>query len=173
MKRQIIIAALMLAWLVTGAFGAPPPPLPHVQNSVASVHDVTLNNDCSFPMIVDTYARGTIHRQYDATGTLVKTMIHTPQGRMTFTNQITHKSVWTPVTGVYVSKTNPDGSQTFGWSGVHARIVVPGQGLVLADLGRVQWTITFNAAGAVSSFKLSRSGQQDGVVPAVLCGVLD
>jgi hypothetical protein len=173
MKRHILVAGLVLALLVTGAFAGPPPPTARSENLRVSSHDVTLNGDCSFPMEIDAFADGVIHRHYDATGQLVKTLITTPQGRMTFKNLNTGKSVWTPTVGVFVSKTNPDGSLTFGWSGIHARIVVPGQGLVLADLGRVEWTLKFDGSGNVTSFKLSRSGVQDGVVPARLCDVLD
>ena len=68
-----------------------------------------------------------------------------------------------------VLKTNPDGSTTtFGCSGVKARIVVPGQGLVFADLGRVGWTVKFDGSGNMTAFKLSSSGIQDGVVPEML-----
>jgi hypothetical protein len=172
MKRYSFVAVLLLAFLVTSAFGGLPPS-PRTENLRVSSHDVTLNSYCSFPMEIDSFADGMLHRQYDATGKLVKTLITTPQGRMTFKNLKTGKSVWTPTVGVYVSKTNPDGSLTFGWSGVHARIVVPGQGLVLADLGRVEWTLKYDATGNILSFKLSRSGIQDGVVPARLCDVLD
>jgi hypothetical protein len=51
--------------------------------------------------------------------------------------------------------------------------VVPGRGLVYADLGRVEWTMKFGANGAITSFELSKSGIQDGFYPGMLCSILD
>lgn len=172
MKHHIIGAGIVLAWLVTGAFGPPPPPTPHTLNTLASAHSVTTNNFCSFPMQVDVFGQTMVHTQYDSTGRLVKMLATMSQGRMTFTNLNTKKSVWTPTAGVFTSKTNPDGGLTFGWSGIKARIVVPGQGLVLADLGTVTWTLKYDAQGKLT-FKLTQGGIQQGVVPPSLCGVLD
>lgn len=183
MKRWIIVSGLVIAWSMTAALGAPAPPAPPTPRAQttrwAAAHVVDFLDEgevgvdrCEFLVRVDTFGQAMIHTQYDASGRLIKTLVQTPQGRVTYTNMKTGKSVWSPTTGVFFSRTNPDGSLSWGWNGVTARFVVPGHGLVLTNVGRVVQTIKFDASGTVSSLQASVSGKWQGVVPAI-CEVLD
>jgi len=63
MKRALLVAGLVLAWLVTGAFGPPPPPTPrasHVYVTATSSGDPDTTS-CDFPVGIKTSGYGILH----------------------------------------------------------------------------------------------------------------
>ena len=69
---------------------------------------------------------------------------------------------------------NPDDTTTVSLRGLVDRVVVPGQGLVVADVGHITFLYTFNAQGHVISSQVTfQAGQYNGLFPdPFLCSVL-
>lgn len=60
--------------------------------------------------------------------------------RITWTNPVTGASLWSPSVGPDITRLNPDGSATIDVVGIIVRVVVPGQGLVAAQIGSVTFS---------------------------------
>lgn len=89
--------------------------------------------------------------------------------RVTYTNLATGESVSTPHVGLGKVLANIDGIHTFIDAGLRSRIVVPGEGLIVANAGRIVIVITGPDEGDERiDFQ---AGPQGELLPA-LCTVL-
>jgi len=173
MKRRLVVAGLTTVWFVATGFGTPPPPRPtHVYVNSNSVDINT--TDCAFPVKIQTTGYGIVHTMFYPNGSRKQTIITQPTTRVTFTNLDTGKSVSTPSVNLTIIRYDTAGNMVAKTSpGLMWRIVVPGKGLVAADIGQVGWKITFDSNGNIVSFDPISSGIRDGVTVAKLCDVLD
>lgn len=146
MKRRFVLAGLIIAWFVTGAFGPLDPTNPPVnpKDNVVSLNDsppAALWCNTQFPpgFMVQTRATGTA-LYHTTAGKIVVTQA---RARITWTNLNNGKSVWTPSVGNWTLVPDPYGNLVVAYSsGVLQRIVIPGEGLVSADVGRIDVTIS-------------------------------
>jgi len=130
---------------------------------------------CSFPVRLHTTGWGIVHLFLDEDGTFRRVIITEPDTTITFTNELTGASVWTPSVNMVEESPNRDGTGTKTLRGVLDHIVVPGEGLITADVGRIDFLFTFDDQGTIISEQMVFSaGQQDGEdqFDAVLCTFL-
>jgi hypothetical protein len=173
-KRRTLIAVILFAWFVTGAFTSP--------SRLASgapiiwqedVEDVFVTGFCGFPMEVRTTGTGVFHLFLDENGNFERIIITAPTVKIVFTNLNTGESVWTPSVNMVEQRMNEDGTGTLTYKGLLWHLVVPGEGLVTADVGRIDWLFTFDDEGSVVSEELVfAAGIQENQLPPMLCSVL-
>jgi len=177
MTRRILISGFLIAWFVTGAFGTPPPPapMPRATSAYLSAADSRTDVDsCDFDVQIVTTGYGILHTNFNADGTVKKILLNMPRARVTFTNVENGKTLWTPTTALTKITYDSAGHITaFTTSGVTWRIVVPGHGSVIADVGQVGWRIHYDRNGNIVSSKPVSSGQRDGFSVSKLCQYLD
>ena len=87
--------------------------------------------------------------------------------RHTFTNSETGASLFSPDVGIDKITVNQDGSVTIAVIGIVSRIIVPGEGLVFAHLGR----IVFDAFTGEAIFQAGPHDDLDDVLP-LICSAL-
>jgi hypothetical protein len=136
------------------------------------IDDVFVTNACGFPLEVRTSGTAVIHvfptELWDE-----RVIITAPETRLTFTNLDTAASIWTPSVNMVMQIPHEDGTGTKTLRGLLWRLVLPGEGLITADVGRIDFLFTFNEAGEIVSEELTFSaGQQDGAFLAQMCSVL-
>lgn len=174
MKRKAIVAVVLFVWFVTGAFASPSAPssgAPIIWQE--DVEDVFVTGFCGFPMEVRTTGTGVFHLFLDEDGNFERIIITEPTMRMVFTNLATGEKVWTPTVNMVEERMNDDGTGTKTLRGLLWRLVVPGEGLVTADVGRIDWLFTFDDEGnVVSEDVVFVAGIQENQLPPMLCAVL-
>ncbi|SRR5260221_3373304 len=143
---------------------------------VPVISDVTFHHLCSFPILLHTKGTAIFHVYFDNAGHFLRVIITSPDTTLTFTNLSNGKSVWTPSVNMVEEYGNPDGTGTQTLRGLLDRIVVPGQGLVAADVGRLDLVFTLDSFGnPIGNPQVTFiSGIQDGIIPnpSILCSVL-
>ena len=174
MKRRFIVAVFLALWLITGAFA----PRVQIQGGRPliwrqDVDDTFTTGYCGFPMQVHTTGTGVFHLFLDSNGNFQRLIITAPTTTLTFTNLDTGKSVRTPSVNMVLDQANPDGTGTQSLRGLLWHLVVPGQGLVTADVGRIDWLLTFDDQGnLISQNVVFSAGIQQGQFEQTLCSVL-
>ncbi len=147
MKRRFVLAGLMIAWFVTGAFAPVAPPNPPVTpkdtavSLVSSFDSPTAWCTTQFPpgFVVRTSTTGTalFHVAGD------KIVVTQARSRITWTNVANGRSVWTPSVGNWTMQPDANGNLVVTMSsGILQRIVVPGEGVVSADVGKIYMTVS-------------------------------
>jgi hypothetical protein len=97
-----------------------------------------------------------------------------PSTKVTFTNVENGKSLTTPQVNLAMTKRDAFGNVILSTKkGLIWRIVVPGQGLVVADIGQFGFQVNYDANGSFLSWKPITSGIRDGVTVEKLCPYLD
>lgn len=179
MKRRLIVAALGIAALLTGAFAAPFQPASGPTISRITVNDSFTQYVCGDPgpgFMMKTQATGTavIHRFAGKNGDFEKYIITQPRMRMKFTNLDTGESVWTPTVSMTMQQKNAAGKVTLKMeTGLKWRIIVRGEGIVTGEVGRIVWRYVYDDDGNfIDSDIVFSAGIQDGNVAPVLCEVL-
>lgn len=115
-----------------------------------------------FPVMVHTTGHAVFHVFFDQSGNVQRVLITAPDTTITFTNTITGASVWTPSVNIIQQYGNPDGTGTQTYRGLLDRVVVPGQGLVFAEVGRIDWRVTLDDQGNPIAFdEVFSAGQWD------------
>jgi hypothetical protein len=159
---------------VTGAFSSPSRPAsgaPIIWQE--DIEDAFVTGFCGFPMEVRTTGTGVFHLFLDEDGNFERIIITSPTVRLVFTNLNTGESVWTPSVNMVDQRMNEDGTGTLSYRGLLWHLVVPGEGLVTADVGRIDWLFTFDDEGNVVSEELVFvAGIQENQLPPMLCPVL-
>jgi hypothetical protein len=102
---------------------------------------------CSFPVTIHNEGTRRVTTFYDADGNVTRTQILLPSFTQTATNDLTGKTLSTPLAGPVIIESNGDGTVTTRIPGNDGRIVVPGEGFVYGDLGLIVFT-----ASAASPF---------------------
>jgi hypothetical protein len=102
-----------------------------------------------------------------------RVIITAPSTRLTLTNIATGESVWTPSVNMVMQLPHEDGTGTKSLRGLFWRLVIPGRGLVAADVGKLDVLFTFNEAGEIVSEEVVfTAGQQDGTFLQEMCAAL-
>ena len=83
----------------------------------------------------------------------------------TFTNPANGKSLWTPNVGPDKTTIMEDGSAVLAIVGLISRLVVPGEGVVMQDVGRV--VLYFESPDDQEPDVVFEAGPHDGLFPAV------
>jgi hypothetical protein len=137
------------------------------------IDDSFTTGACGFPMEVRTTGTGVFHLFLDETGSFERLIITEPQVRITFTNLETGESVWTPSVNMVMQVLNEDGTGTKTLRGLLWRLVVPGDGLLTADVGRIDFLFTFDDEGNIISEEIVFSaGQQENNFLPMVCSAL-
>jgi hypothetical protein len=137
------------------------------------VDDVAVANFCGFPLELRTTGTAFVHLFLDDEGAFERVLITAPETRLTFTNLNTGASIWTPSVNMVQQSLNDDGTGTTTLRGLFWRLVVPGEGLITADVGRLDFLVTFDEEGNVTSEEVVFVAgiQENAFLPAV-CAAL-
>lgn len=120
------------------------------------------NRLCGYPLEIRTTGTAVVH-VFPTDLWDERVIITAPQTRLTFTNLLTGESIWTPSVNMVMQIPHDDGTGTKTLRGLLWRLVLPGEGLVTADAGRLDVLFTFDDAGNIVSEELVFSaGQQHG-----------
>lgn len=166
------VSIFLTAWLVTIAALASAAQAGQPLILRLPIDDVFVTNACGFPLEVRTSGTAVVH-VFPTDLWDDRVIITAPETRLTFTNLDTAASIWTPSVNMVMQIPHEDGTGTKTLRGLLWRLVLPGEGLITADVGRIDFLFTFNAAGEIVSEELTFSaGQQDGVFLAQMCSVL-
>lgn len=135
--------------------------------------DVFVTQFCGFPMEVRTTATGIFHLFFDEDGALERVLVTTANSKLTFTNLVTGEAVWTPSVNMVEGHFNDDGTATTTLRGLFWHLIVPGEGLITADVGRLDLLETFDESGNIVSEEVVFSAgiQENQFLPTV-CIVL-
>lgn len=156
------ITILLTLALVTPAFADKP------EFITIAVDDTFPAAECDGFTVLE-HVEGTIKvsTHFDKNGNVVMDIARF-RLRHTLSNSETGASLFSPDAGIDKVTIKPDGSGTAATIGVIARIVVPGEGLVFANIGRIVFDLN---TGEV----LSVAGPHDDFanLPAILCSALD
>jgi hypothetical protein len=139
----LLFALLLGTGLATRASGAGPLIIRD------SVDDTFTTGYCGFPMQVHTTGDVVVRVFFDESGNFARALITAPETRLQFTNLDTGASVWTPSVNMVQETANADGTGTQTLRGLLWHLVVPGQGLVTADVGRIDFQFTFDEDGNI------------------------
>ena len=136
------------------------------------IDDTFVFRSCGFPIEVRTTGTGVFHIFRDAEGNLERVLITSAAIRFNFTNLLTGESVWTPSVNMVREDFDDDGS-TQTLRGLLWHLVVPGEGLITADVGRIDFRFTVDEEGNVIAQEVVfLAGQQDNQFIPQLCSVL-
>ncbi|HEU5101594.1 MAG TPA: hypothetical protein VFU22_21380 [Roseiflexaceae bacterium] len=132
--RRLFLAgltALCALALSAPAFAAPP------TFQSLDIDTTNIINDCGFPIAVRFVATLEVLRRSDQNGDLVLELVRVRHGSFTYTNPATGASFTTVDTGINKYTVAPDGSMSFAIIGNILNVTVPGQGVVLQEVGRL------------------------------------
>ena len=127
---------------------------------------------CSFDIVAHLEGTRVVTDFTDRDGALVRRVIHLRSYFITYTNPLSGKSLTSPLAGPAIGEPQPDGTWLVTVPGNDGRFVVPGGGLVFANVGlRIGLrTGAFPPAGIEEIIK-SVGIQDESEFPAV-CGPL-
>jgi hypothetical protein len=166
-NKTVFAVALALILAPTLAFAKQP-----LIFDVPAQPDFTIHHSCPFPVLVHSTGHGIFHVFFNNQGAVSDIIITAPDTTLTFTNTTNGHSVSTP--SVNMVKQSFDGSTlTVSFRGLLDRFVVPGRGLVMADVGRVDTVYTVDSNGnIVSAVQTFASGQQDNGLSDAICPLI-
>ena len=157
---RVVIASL-LALLVALPVAAAPPEFETIQVNESG----TFGTCDGFDVLQEVTGTLKISRRTTQDGSVVE--IVRVRLRETFTNSVTGESVSTPDVGIDKVTTSQDGTTTVVIIGLINRIVVPGEGLIVATAGRL--VLVFSGPGAPDV--VFEAGPEGELLPA-LCTAL-
>ena len=139
-----------------------------------SIDDSFTTGYCGFPMEVHSTGTAVFHLFLDEAGDFERGIITAPRTRIQFTNLINGLSVWTPSVNMVQETDNHDGTGTKTLRGLFWHLIVPGEGLITADVGRLDILFTLDSDGVpISEEVVFVAGQQDGTFLPELCAAID
>ena len=135
--RSVLVAVMLLALTPAAMARANPP-----ETTIVSADSTFINDfNCSFPLVeqVSGAYRDTLH--FDHNGLLTREFL-SPQFQgpltVTWTNPATETSLTSHEASTIIVYYNPDGSfQELRNQGLTFQVSVPGEGLLLLDVGRI------------------------------------
>jgi len=163
-KRSILMPVLVfaVAMLATAPAEAAKPFILKVPVDVIDTF-----NDCGFTVIEHTEGFFTIHVFFDTNGN-PRMEIDTFALTEIFTNPANSISLSTPNVAPDIITFQQDGSATLASIGLIARIVIKGQGVIVAQVGKI--VFTFDADGNFTGVAFE-AGKHPDLLPA-LCAAL-
>ena len=166
-KKTALAAALAFILSPTMAFARPP-----LIFDVPALPDETLNHLCAFPVLVHGTGHGVFHVFFNNQGAINDIIITEPGVTLTFTNTTNGHSISTPSVNMVKQSMN-GGTLTVSFRGLLDRFVVPGRGLVMADVGRLDTAYTFDSNGDINSAtETFASGHQDNGLSPAICPLI-
>ena len=172
MPRQIakgVGAALIVALLTAGLHAASGQPL--IFRDV--INDEFTTGFCGYPIQVVTTGTGIFHVFFDESGQFERALITAADIKIQFTNLLTGETIWTPSVNMVQESINDDGTGTKTLRGLLWHLIVPGEGLITADVGRLDILVTFDDQGNVIDEEVVFvAGQQDNAFIPALCQTL-
>jgi hypothetical protein len=158
----IVLSVLLSLALFTSAFAAKP------EFFTIPVDDTLAFGECDgFTVIEHVQGKIKVSTHFDKDGSFSMEIVRFSL-RHTYTNSETGASVRSQDVGIDKLTVNEDGSGTAAVIGIVARVVVAGEGLVFAHLGR----IVFDLVTGDVLFEAGRHDDFADVLPA-LCAALD
>jgi hypothetical protein len=158
----IVLSVLLSLVLFTSAFAAKP------EFITIPVDDTLEFGECDgFTVIEHVQGKIKVSTHFDKDGSFAMEIARFSL-RHTYSNSETGDSVRSQDVGIDKVTIDEDGSGTVAVIGIVARIVVPGEGLVFAHLGR----IVFDAVSGEVVFEAGRHDDFADLLPA-LCAALD
>lgn len=137
------------------------------------VDTVVTETSCGFPIEIRTTGTAVIHI-FPTDLFSPRVIITAPRMTVTFTNLLTGESISTPSPNIITETPQEDGTRIDSLTGLFWRLVVRGEGLITADVGKIDLVVTFKENGEVESVEQTfSSGQQNGDFLTQVCTVLD
>ena len=172
MKKLLTAAviACALAVLVTPLAGATAPTVTQTEVN----RDVLLEASpatCDFDIVAHIEGTRVVTDYTDRDGNLVRRVILLRQFTITYTNPLSGKSLSTPLGGPVIGEPQPDGSWLVTVPGNDGRFVVPGEGIVFANVGLRIGTHVGPLSGAIDDILKSVGIQDSSEFPAVCSGL--
>jgi hypothetical protein len=133
-----IVVVLALAAVTAGTAGAAAPTVTEV--NVDRTIPLPAGAACSFPITIHNVGTRRTTTYFDQAGNVTRTVVHLAAFTQTVTNDLTGKSLSTPLAGPAIVEPNGDGTVTTRVPGNDGRIVVPGTGFVYGDVGFIVFT---------------------------------
>ncbi len=134
---HLLMASLMALLLTAPAFAVPP-----TFETIPLERTFVDSEACGFPVKAEITGKLKIQHHFDQEGDPVFDRITFVQWSLTITNLETGESIRTVGPEPIKVTFNQDGSVTEAHMGLIHHIVVPGEGLVTADVGRIVFLIT-------------------------------
>jgi hypothetical protein len=136
------------------------------------INDTFIDPACGFPLEIIAEGIAVVHLYLDEAGAFERAIITAPQTRLTFTNLWNGKSVWTPSVNTVTAVEIDADSGTSSLRGLFWHLILPGEGLIAADVGRLDLLFTRHADGSVTEEVIFSAGQQEGTFMPLLCDTL-
>jgi hypothetical protein len=137
----LLTLAVAVALIPATAVSATPPTFETIP--LAETWEFAAVERCDFPIRGETTGKLVIQHHYDSDGNLVFDKLTFVQWSIRVSNAETGKTLFTAGPEPTVVTFHQDGSMTFAYMGLGLHVVVPGQGLVAASVGRIVFYVTF------------------------------
>lgn len=128
------VLACLFALLVVPLAGANPPTATQTQVN-ADVPIPAGPDTCPFDIVAHVEGTRVVTDFTDQDGALVRRVIHLRSFTITYTNPLSGKSLSTPLAGPAIGEPQADGTWLVTVPGNDGRFVIPGQGIVFANVG--------------------------------------
>jgi hypothetical protein len=170
MHRRVFWASVAALFVSVGGYRASAAGGPLILQ--LPIDDVFVTQMCGYPLEIRSTGTAIIHvfptELWDE-----RVIITAPQTRLQFTNLSTGESIWTPSVNMVMQIPHEDGTGTKTLRGLLWRLVLPGEGLITADAGRIDFLFTFDDEGnIVSEEMIFSAGQQNGDFLEQTCAAL-
>ena len=173
MKKLLPAAALacFVAALVVPLAGANPPTATETQVN----RDVLLAaspDTCPFDIVAHLEGTRVVTDFTDRNGALVRRVIHLRAFTIRYTNPLSGKSLSTPLAGPAIGEPQADGTWLVTVPGNDGRFVIPGQGIVFANVGlRIGLRVGTFPPATIQEIIKSVGIQDESEFPAVCSGL--
>ena len=137
-KALGFVAVVLTAAATAAPAGAAPPTV--TEMNVDRTFTFPAGAACSFPLTIHNQGVRRTTTYFDSSGNVTRTVIHLAAFTQTYTNDVTGKTLWTPLAGPAIVEPNGDGTVTTSVPGNDGRIVMPGTGFVYGDVGLIVYT---------------------------------
>jgi hypothetical protein len=171
--KKLLPAAMLACALVAVAVPLASAAAP-TSTSTEVDRDIVLaasSGTCAFDIVAHLEGTRVVTDYTDRDGTLVRRVILLRHFTITYTNPLSGKSLSTPLAGPVIGEPQPDGSWLVTVPGNDGRFVVPGEGIVFANVGLRIGTHVGPLSGAIDDIVKSVGIQDASEFPAVCSGL--
>jgi hypothetical protein len=162
--RVLLVLGCTAALMVMG--GASAAAAPAASHDRVEVDETFVDEEaCAFP--VEVHVTGTVVTNVTPQGTIEAF----PRFRVTFTNLDTGASISTVSPAVVRAVSNGDGTATLFVTGLQGHLIVPGEGMVSGDVGRLVFIVDEETGEQIGDFVFMAGQFAFGPLPT-LCDVL-
>jgi hypothetical protein len=172
LKMSCVIAAVIALAFAAAATAAEPSV---VVTKVDRTSVVPAGGVCDFALTIHTEGTRRVTTFYDSNGNVVRTMIVLSDFSITYSNAANGKSIRTVLAGPLIVEPRPDGTVLVTIPGNDGLLVLPGEGQIYSDAGRIVYIAPSLAQRGVRLEVLQVAGgyrdESDDFVAGV-CGAL-